>query len=283
MKNKVFILFLSFTLILSSIFMVYAEPGKGKGQEKGDKSNTIYKSISLEIKKEYNKNKAQIEAQKDEAEALKNDLEAKYEAAVATGNTELAATLSEQLQSVREQFNDSKMQLKNLIQERKQIIKENYTEEELEAIETAKEHIRTSNPHAAILDVDSIISNSADFKFDTPPVIKAGRTIIPVRAITKGFGAELDWDSETREVTITKGDITIVLTIDSNTALVNGTEVSLDSKAEIMNNRTYVPLRFILETFGLKVNWDDDTDTIEIEEPDDEDLDEVRTGSAIVI
>ena len=47
MKNKVFILFLSFTLILSSIFMVYAEPGKGKGQEKGDKSNTIYKSISL--------------------------------------------------------------------------------------------------------------------------------------------------------------------------------------------------------------------------------------------
>ena len=38
----------------------------------------------------------------------------------------------------------------------------------------------------------------------------------------------------------------------------------MDTKANIVNSRTYVPLRFIMETFKLSVDWDQDTETVEI-------------------
>ena len=117
-----------------------------------------------------------------------------------------------------------------------------------------------------MLGVDSVIAKGKNFKFDTPPVIKGGRTLIPVRAITEGFGANVEWNTETQQVTITKGEKVIILIIGSDTAVVNGEEIQIDSKSEILNGRTVVPLRFIIENFGLKVEWDDETETIEIEE-----------------
>ncbi|RJQ31962.1 MAG: copper amine oxidase N-terminal domain-containing protein [Peptococcaceae bacterium] len=91
--------------------------------------------------------------------------------------------------------------------------------------------------------------------FDVPPVIKEGRTLVPVRALTEALGATVDWNAETRVVTIIKGDITVVLTIDDEIAVVNGREVPLDVPAGIENSRTVVPLRFVSETFDLKVQY----------------------------
>ena len=59
----------------------------------------------------------------------------------------------------------------------------------------------------------------------------------------------------------------ISFVLGSNTATVNGVAVALDTKAEITNNRTYIPLRFVLEALKLDVQWDDDTKTIEIDDP----------------
>lgn len=55
-----------------------------------------------------------------------------------------------------------------------------------------------------------------DIKFDIPPVIKDGRTLIPVRAIMNGLGAEVKWDEAAKTVTVTKGDVTVVITLGSN-------------------------------------------------------------------
>ncbi|AIS51709.1 copper amine oxidase family protein [Thermoanaerobacter kivui] len=108
--------------------------------------------------------------------------------------------------------------------------------------------------------------NKKEIKFDTPPVIKEGRTLIPVRAIMNGFGAKVDWDEETNTVTITKGDITIQLVLGETKVLVNGKEVTLDVPAMEISNRTFVPIRFISEILGGKVNYDKKTGDIEIEE-----------------
>ncbi|AFS77254.1 copper amine oxidase-like protein [Gottschalkia acidurici 9a] len=110
-----------------------------------------------------------------------------------------------------------------------------------------------------------------DIKFDTPPVIKEGRTLIPVRAITEGFGANLEWNEETKEVKINKDGNEIILKIGSDIALVNGKEVKLDVNANTFSNRTYVPLRFISENLGLKVEWDDESQTVEIDDEDNSD------------
>ncbi|MEW6662520.1 MAG: copper amine oxidase N-terminal domain-containing protein [Bacillota bacterium] len=113
---------------------------------------------------------------------------------------------------------------------------------------------------------DRIWVRGMNMKFDVPPVIKDGRTLIPVRAISEGLGAQVQWDAENRKVTITKGEVVVVLYLDSKTVEVNGQTVTLEVPAQSINSRTFVPLRFVSEALGVKVKYDDETGDIEIED-----------------
>ena len=85
----------------------------------------------------------------------------------------------------------------------------------------------------------------------------ADRTMVPLRAIGEALGAELGWDGVRRVVTLTKGGVTVRLTIGSNVAEVNGAAVTMDTIAVIRNDRTMVPLRYVGEFLGAEVGWDD--------------------------
>ncbi len=100
-----------------------------------------------------------------------------------------------------------------------------------------------------------------------PPVIIDGRTLVPVREIFETLGGKVDWDSNTKKVTVWMGENTIELEINSQLAGVNGVAKDLDVPAKIINNKTMVPVRFISENCGLEVNWDNDTKTVSIEDP----------------
>ena len=99
---------------------------------------------------------------------------------------------------------------------------------------------------------------------DVAPIIRNDRTMLPARFVAENLGADVKWDNDTRKVTITKDDITIIITIDSQTAFANGTAIVLDSPAFIENDRTYTPLRFIAEKLGADVEWDGETQEITI-------------------
>lgn len=114
-----------------------------------------------------------------------------------------------------------------------------------------------------------------ELKFDVPPVIKDGRTLIPVRAITEAMGATVDYDAEEGIVTVTSADEEIVIKFYLNeedegkiTVTKDGEteDVTTDVRPGIINNRTFVPLRFIAETLGLKVTHDGKTGGIDIDE-----------------
>lgn len=84
------------------------------------------------------------------------------------------------------------------------------------------------------------------------------RFVVPMRAIFEAFGAEVDWNGETRTVTGVKGDIIVKLTIDSKIVSINGRTIELDVPATIINGRTFVPVRFVSESFGADVSWNPD-------------------------
>lgn len=92
--------------------------------------------------------------------------------------------------------------------------------------------------------------------FDQTPVIENGRTLVPVRAIFEAIGATIVWDGETKTVTATKDDIKISLTVNKKTATKNGEEITLEVPAKIISGRTLVPVRFVADCFGVKVDWD---------------------------
>ncbi|WP_197535273.1 stalk domain-containing protein [Caldisericum exile] len=104
---------------------------------------------------------------------------------------------------------------------------------------------------------------------DSPPVIKNGRTLLPIRAIIEALGGTVSWDATTRKVTISLGNNTIELWIGRSIAKVNGTDTPIDSTnpkvvPEIINGRTMIPLRFVAESLGADVQWDGTTKTITI-------------------
>lgn len=109
-----------------------------------------------------------------------------------------------------------------------------------------------------------------ELKFDQPPVIREGRLLVPLRAISEGMKAQVDWDPATKTVTVTKGDTVVVLFLDKAEVLVNGEKMALEVPAMVVNNRTLVPLRFLHEIFKGKVNYDEKTGDVTLEEEEGE-------------
>ena len=90
---------------------------------------------------------------------------------------------------------------------------------------------------------------------DVSAVIIDNRTLLPARDIVDLIGGDIDWDGELRQVTILYHEIEILLTIDGNIALVNDEEIELDVPAQLVNDRTKVPLRFVAESLGVNVDF----------------------------
>jgi photosystem II stability/assembly factor-like uncharacterized protein len=104
---------------------------------------------------------------------------------------------------------------------------------------------------------------------DSPPIIKNGRTMLPIRAVVEALGGKVGWDAAAKKVTVTLGSNTLELWIGKNTAKVNGMSKLIDSTnskvvPEIINGRTMLPLRFVTENLGATVLWNGDTQTITI-------------------
>lgn len=109
------------------------------------------------------------------------------------------------------------------------------------------------------LNLVTVRVNGEDITFEDPealPQIMNDRTMLVARAFYEKIGAKVDWNGKDKSVTVTKDNDKIVLTIGSNKALVNGKEVTLDSPATIIKDKTYIPVRFVSEAFGYKVKYD---------------------------
>ena len=106
--------------------------------------------------------------------------------------------------------------------------------------------------------------NGDNLNLAQPPVIIDGRTLVPFRGIFEALGAEVSWDGETKTVTGAAGSTSIELIIDNTKAYVNGEEKILDVAPCIINDYTMVPVRFVSEAFGAKVQWDPQSRTVSI-------------------
>lgn len=259
--KRIFSSILIFTLVISSGITVLAKEKKDIGSKKDKPAKVEQKSDvktddlqqkKIELKEEKSSDENKDLKQKEEN--LKNKLEKK-----------------EAIELKKSERKEMKSDLKEL----KEIAKRSYSQEDIEAIEAKLEELKEKYPGIKTIPVENIISKNVKMKFDTPPVIKDGRTLIPVRALTEAFGATVTWNEQDKQVVIVKDDIEMKINTEEKIAYVNGEEVELDVSAEIMNGRTIVPLRFVVEAMGLDINWDEETQTIEIEEEATETTEEV--------
>lgn len=97
---------------------------------------------------------------------------------------------------------------------------------------------------------------SPNYLTDYPCAINdKGRVLVPIRLIADYLGFNIEWDGTRKTIKIFDNTTNIKLTVDSNIAYLNGNPIVLDTNAKIINNSTYVPLRFVGESFGYYVNY----------------------------
>lgn len=99
---------------------------------------------------------------------------------------------------------------------------------------------------------------------DARPQIINNRTYVPVRKTCEALGLEIDWNSKTETMTLTRDGVIISHTMRSNIVYVNGEAKTFDTSSINANNRILMPIRMIAESIGATVTWDDPTRSVHI-------------------
>ncbi|MCL1935190.1 MAG: copper amine oxidase N-terminal domain-containing protein [Defluviitaleaceae bacterium] len=102
-----------------------------------------------------------------------------------------------------------------------------------------------------------LAENIDDILMDVRPIIQQGRTLIPIRFVAYALGADVAWNPDTATVILSLEGYNIFFAIGE---LVEG----MDIPAQIIDSRTFVPLRFVAERLGAYVGWNPETAIIEI-------------------
>jgi hypothetical protein len=108
----------------------------------------------------------------------------------------------------------------------------------------------------------TVIVNGQTMSFDQPPIVRNGRVFVPLRGIFEQLGASVVYANG--QINATGNSRTVSLTIGSTQATVNGQSQILDVAPFIVGSRTLVPLRFIAQSLGASVDWNDSTSTVTI-------------------
>ena len=106
-----------------------------------------------------------------------------------------------------------------------------------------------------IINIDSDKVEFAE-ELGFPFIDENNRTQVPFRAVLQKFGAEVDWDNETRTAIASKDEIVVKVPIGESYILRNDEKIDVDTASRIVNDRTYLPIRAVLEAFGSDVEWD---------------------------
>ena len=110
--------------------------------------------------------------------------------------------------------------------------------------------------------VIAIVINGDALPLDPPPKFEKGRLFVPVRRTIEALG--LQFDRQGKNITTQVGARTVVLTIGSSTARIDGSDVALDAPPLEMKDVLYAPLRFFTDVLGAQASFDRSANTVNI-------------------
>lgn len=106
--------------------------------------------------------------------------------------------------------------------------------------------------------------NGWNEQLGSEPFIEKGYVYIPLRNVSELLGYKVDWDVSKRAATIIGINNKLVLNSSSNLAIKNGKSMKMNPSMKMINNKIYVPLRFISEMMGDQVQWEQKSKTISV-------------------
>lgn len=115
-----------------------------------------------------------------------------------------------------------------------------------------------------------ILYNGAELAFNEKPVIVNDKTLVQLRPIAEAMNLEIGF--ENGQVSLSDNETSVLFTLDSQVVNINGEEKMMDVPMVMRNDYTFVPARELAEPFGNLVGYDQDTKTVIIESPKEEEI-----------
>lgn len=111
-----------------------------------------------------------------------------------------------------------------------------------------------------------IVAGEQTVALDVPAYVsEAGYTMLPVRAVATALGINNNnvlWDQATKTVTILYGQRIITMTVGAKVINVNGSAIPASASVEVVNGRTFLPMRDLATALGVTdITWDAATKT----------------------
>lgn len=102
----------------------------------------------------------------------------------------------------------------------------------------------------------AVFLDGKEIPLDVPPEIRNDRTMIPIRRLAELIGATVEWMQDTQQIVMTRAGVTVTMTLNSTIATIDDKTVEMDVAPYANNGRTLIPVRYMAEFFGQKVDWD---------------------------
>lgn len=201
----------------------------------------------------------QVFAEEAAKEVLKNDTVAVEEKA--------KEEVKETKEAAKDEVKEVKEEAKKDVEEAKEEVKE-VKEEAKKDVKEAKEEAKEvkeeakKDEKAIVLEINGAKVEQTE---EYASFIKENRTFVPLRLISEKLGFTVEWNEETKDITITNKDEKVVFNTQKDTYIgKDGKEVKMDVKPVVKNNRTFLPIRFVSEALGIEINWDGETRTVTV-------------------
>ena len=110
----------------------------------------------------------------------------------------------------------------------------------------------------------SVNGNIVVFPDQQPYINAENRTMVPLRPPMEAMGATVKWDANTKQATIIQGDKNVVFTVGIIKYNVGGRTETMDTRAELVNGRVAIPIKYAAQALGATVSWDAATKTVVI-------------------
>lgn len=120
-----------------------------------------------------------------------------------------------------------------------------------------------------------IFINSEKAELTDEPIIKKGRVMVPIRLISDYLDIEIEWTDRKKAIKAKKDGLTVEILIGQSCMYKEWKKIPLDVCPELINSKTYIPIKAIEDVFGYGIKWDEDKNAVYIDTISDVSLIEV--------
>lgn len=117
---------------------------------------------------------------------------------------------------------------------------------------------------------DTMVLDGERLKIDddgSVPIIENDTTLLPIRGVAEAIGADVDYQDTTQTVTLCNDETEVNMQLGSAEIEINGQTQQMSVAAQLVNDRTLIPLRAAAEALGCDVQWDGTDQTITLTRP----------------